>query len=163
MRHRKKGVALDVTAPRSPAALDYPHSRRPPDQPLAPAGDGGRSPEAGDCRPDFAAPRGAAAKKGDLKPHQIRYWLTPPPTEPVDERNEKIADICTLYQEAPARAATGERILSSDEMTGVQALERKYPGLPLRPGKVERREVQYIRHRTPALIPNLAHGRGAPV
>lgn len=39
-------------------------------------------------------------------------------------------------------------------MTGVQALERKHPGLPLRPGKVERREYEYIRHGTLAFIIN---------
>lgn len=39
-------------------------------------------------------------------------------------------------------------------MTGVQALERKQPGLPLRPGKVERREFEYIRHGTLAFIIN---------
>lgn len=33
-------------------------------------------------------------------------------------------------------------------MTGVQALERAAPGLPLAPGKVERREFEYIRHGT---------------
>lgn len=33
-------------------------------------------------------------------------------------------------------------------MTGVQALERKHPGLPLFPGHVERREFEYIRHGT---------------
>lgn len=33
-------------------------------------------------------------------------------------------------------------------MTGVQALERKHPGLPLSPGHVERREFEYIRHGT---------------
>lgn len=33
-------------------------------------------------------------------------------------------------------------------MTGVQALERKHPGLPLAPGKVERREFEYERHGT---------------
>jgi putative transposase len=33
-------------------------------------------------------------------------------------------------------------------LTGVQALERKYPGLPLAPGKIERREFEYIRHGT---------------
>jgi len=37
---------------------------------------------------------------------------------------------------------------SVDEMTGVQALERKYPGLPLAPGKIERREFEYKRHGT---------------
>jgi putative transposase len=39
-------------------------------------------------------------------------------------------------------------VLSTDELTGVQALERKEPNLPLRPGKVERREFEYIRHGT---------------
>ena len=42
--------------------------------------------------------------------------------------------------------------MSTDEMTGVQALERKHPGLPLAPGKVERREFEYIRHGTRAFI-----------
>ena len=39
-------------------------------------------------------------------------------------------------------------------MTGVQALERKHPGLPLAPGKVERREFEYLRHGTVCLIAN---------
>src|SRR5439155_1555467 len=43
---------------------------------------------------------------------------------------------------------------SSDEMTGVQALERAAPGLPLRPGKVERREFEYIRHGTLSFMIN---------
>ena len=38
--------------------------------------------------------------------------------------------------------------MSTDELTGVQALERKHPGLPLAPGKVERREFEYARHGT---------------
>ena len=62
--------------------------------------------------------------------------------------------MCALYQEAPARAAAGERILSSDELTGVQALERKHPGLPLAPGKVERREFEYVRHGTTTFLLN---------
>ena len=45
-------------------------------------------------------------------------------------------------------AAKAERVVSTDELTGVQALERKYPGLPLAPDKVERREFEYIRHGT---------------
>ncbi|MBN2006647.1 MAG: transposase [Anaerolineae bacterium] len=46
-------------------------------------------------------------------------------------------------------------------MTGVQALERKHPGLPLQPGKVERREFEYIRHGTLAFTFNfdVATGR----
>jgi transposase len=42
--------------------------------------------------------------------------------------------------------------VSTDELTGVQALERKHPGLPLVPGKVERREFEYIRHGTRSFI-----------
>ena len=45
-------------------------------------------------------------------------------------------------------AAQGDRIVTTDELTGIQALERKHPGLPLAPGKVERREFAYIRHGT---------------
>jgi hypothetical protein len=42
--------------------------------------------------------------------------------------------------------------VSTDELTGVQALERKHPGLPLAPGKVERREFEYERHGTRSFI-----------
>jgi transposase len=57
-----------------------------------------------------------------------------------------------LYEQAPELAAQGERTISTDEMTGVQALERKHPGLPLAPGKVERREFEYLRHGTRTFI-----------
>jgi hypothetical protein len=84
--------------------------------------------------------------------------LTPPADEHFDS---KVSDICTLYEQAPELTAAGERVLSTDEMTGVQALERKHPGLPAVPGKVERREFEYIRHGTLAFILNrdVASGR----
>jgi transposase len=63
-----------------------------------------------------------------------------------------VADVIELYRAAPALAARGERVLSTDELTGVQALARKHPGLPPAPGKVERREFEYLRHGTRALI-----------
>jgi transposase len=44
------------------------------------------------------------------------------------------------------------RTVSIDEMTGIQALERAAPSLPMKPGHVERREFEYIRHGTQALI-----------
>ena len=79
----------------------------------------------------------------------MRYWLTPPADAQFDA---KVADICALYQDAPTLAAQDEQVVSTDELTGVQALERKHPGLPLAPGKVERREFEYIRHGTCACI-----------
>ena len=65
-----------------------------------------------------------------------------------------MADVCALYHAAPALAAAGERIISTDELTGVQALERKHPGLPPAPGKVERREFEYVRHGTTTFLLN---------
>jgi len=67
---------------------------------------------------------------------------------------EKVAAINELYRQAPELAAQGRRVISTDEMTGVQALERKHPGLPMQPGRVERREFEYIRHGTLSLIVN---------
>lgn len=60
--------------------------------------------------------------------------------------------MCGLYREAPRLAQQGERTMSTDELTGVQALERKHPGCPMAPGKVERIEFEYIRHGTCSFI-----------
>jgi transposase len=87
----------------------------------------------------------------------IRYWLT----QESDERfDEKVNDINVLYQQAPELAQKGEAVMSTDEMTGVQALERKHPGLPMAAGKVERREFEYIRHGTLSFIVNFAVSSG---
>jgi len=67
---------------------------------------------------------------------------------------DKVRDICTLYTEAPERAARGERIMSTDELTGVQALEPTQPDLPSAPGLVRRREYEYVRHGTPSFMLN---------
>ncbi len=71
--------------------------------------------------------------------------MTPPNDDQLDA---KVADLCALYRDAPALAAQGDRVITTDELTGIQALERKHPGLPLAPGKVERREFEYLRHGT---------------
>jgi transposase len=73
-----------------------------------------------------------------------------PPEDPQKEAT--IGAICQIYRQAPDLAKEGERTMSTDELTGVQALECKHPGLPLAPGKVERREFEYIRHGTRAFI-----------
>ncbi|MBD2249446.1 transposase [Nostoc sp. FACHB-888] len=52
------------------------------------------------------------------------------------------------------RYQNAERTISIDEMTGIQAKERLEKDLPMRPGKVERREFEYIRHGTQSLIAN---------
>jgi hypothetical protein len=70
-------------------------------------------------------------------------------TEVADERREeKIVEGCQVYAKAAEHAKRGERTISMDELTGVQALERKHPDLPMQAGHVLRREFEYIRHGT---------------
>jgi transposase len=87
-----------------------------------------------------------------LKPHRVRYWLTQ--TDPDFE--EKMEEIVNLYLDPPRNS----RLVCLDEKTGIQALERLYPGLPLRPGLVERREFEYIRHGTIDLLAAFDVGTG---
>ena len=75
--------------------------------------------------------------------------MTPKPDPTFDQ---KAREICQLYRQAPERAKHGVKTVSIDEMTGIQALRRVAPGLPLKPGKVERREFEYTRHGTQTLI-----------
>jgi transposase len=97
------------------------------------------------------SPRHAARilRDRDLKPHQVRSWLTPQ----YDAQFEAcVIDVNQVYHDAPRLAEQFVRVVSTDEMTGVQALERKFPTLGMTPGRVERREVDYLRHGTRSFI-----------
>ncbi len=96
-----------------------------------------------------AARSGAFLKAAALQPYRVRGWLTP---KPDPDFETKCADICAVYLDAPEAAKQGVRTVSIDEMSGVQALERAAPSLPMKPGKIERREYEYKRHGTQALI-----------
>ena len=87
----------------------------------------------------------------------MRYWLN---AEPDPQADEKIVDINHLYQTAQERAKRGEVVVSTDEMTGVQAREPKHPDLPMQPGRVLYREFEYIRHGTLSLIVNFHVAEG---
>jgi transposase len=74
-------------------------------------------------------------------------------TPAKDEQfTEKVQSICALYEAASDLVEQGIEVVSTDELTGVQALERIHPNLPLAPGKVERREFEYVRHGTQTFI-----------
>jgi len=88
-----------------------------------------------------------------LKPHLTRYWLNTSEKDPVVFK-QQVHEVCDTYQEALARHSQGEYTMSVDEMTGIQALERKHPTKPMRPGLVERAEFEYKRHGTLTLIAN---------
>ncbi len=79
----------------------------------------------------------------------MRGWLTPK-TDP--DFATKCTDICSVYLQATEAAKADIRTVSVDEMSGVQALERAAPSLPMKPGRIERREYEYKRHGTQALI-----------
>ncbi len=89
-----------------------------------------------------------------LQPHRKRYWLTPPAEDPA-ELVQQIRTVCEVYEATPALAAGGAHVASTDEMTGIQALERLHPSQPMLPGQVERQEFEYCRHGTVSLIANL--------
>jgi transposase len=74
-----------------------------------------------------------------------------------------MADLTTLYAHAPALLHAGERVLSTDEMTGIQALERKHPTRLMEPGQEERREFEYIRRGTVTLIATFDVAQGTVV
>ncbi len=97
-----------------------------------------------------------------LQPHRKRYWLTPPAEDP-EGLTEQICRVCEGYETTPALVAQGVHVMSSDEMTGIQALERLHPSLPMLPGQVERQQFEYERHGTLSLIAHLEVASGQVV
>jgi DDE superfamily endonuclease len=90
----------------------------------------------------------------------VEYWLNAKPADPVAFAAE-VAAVCEVYQHAPAVAQQGGHVISTDEKTGRQALERAAPTLPRQPGLVERPEYEYLRHGRQCLMANfdVATGR----
>ena len=82
--------------------------------------------------------------RADLRPHKHKMWLH----SPDPKFREKVAEIVDLYLDPPK----GSTVLCVDEKTGMQAIERKHPDRPARPGELARREFEYIRHGTQSLI-----------
>ena len=90
---------------------------------------------------------------GNIHPHRIRYWLhSSEKTDSPETFTEKVNEICSVYHEAETVHKNGGHTVSVDEMTGIQALEHKYPNKPVIPGKLARMEFEYIRHGTISLI-----------
>jgi len=119
-----------------------------------PAEEGGRSTPTLDELCERAVARGVVERisrshlqrilqAGDVRPHRVRQWLH----SPDPQFREKVNAICELYRHAPK----GSVVLSIDEKTGIQAIERKHGDRAPQPGRARRREFEYIRHGTQAL------------
>ena len=79
-----------------------------------------------------------------LAPHRIRTFKLS--TDP--KFAEKLKDVVGLYVDPPAHAV----VLSVDEKSQIQALDREQPVLPMMPGVPERRTHSYVRHGTTSLF-----------
>jgi transposase len=79
-----------------------------------------------------------------LQPHRLRSFKRSRDPEFV----AKLADIVGLYLAPPRHAV----VLSVDEKSQIQALDRTQPGLPLRPGKAGTMTHDYVRHGTTTLF-----------
>jgi transposase len=88
---------------------------------------------------------GTILKDLDLKPHLVRSWLT---RQDSPEFWERALDVCGLYLDPPDNAL----VLSVDEKTAIAARSRTHPTRPTAPGRVPRREFEYVRHGTACLM-----------
>jgi hypothetical protein len=84
-------------------------------------------------------------RDADLQPHRSRYWKTPTPD---DTFRSKAAQVLWCYERAQALASRGEVVLCLDEKPNIQVLERRCPTRALSPGRIEKREFEYVRHGT---------------
>jgi transposase len=92
-------------------------------------------------------------KENQLKPHKVEYWCGKS-TDP--EFEQKMLKIVGLYMNPPEKAI----VLSVDEKTQIQALDRTQPELPLRSGNPKRLTSTYKRNGTVSLIAALAVHQG---
>jgi transposase len=87
-----------------------------------------------------------------LKPHQVRsFKFSKDP-----QLTEKVIDVVGLYLDPP----DGAIVLSVDEKTQIQALDRTQPTLPMKPGKAQRMTHDYKRNGTTSLYAALEIATG---
>jgi transposase len=80
-----------------------------------------------------------------LAPHRVRGWLN---RRDDDQFWAQAAAVCDIYLRPPP----GTAVICIDEKTGIQVKYRKYPERPLRPGRLARREFEYVRNGTVSII-----------
>lgn len=98
-------------------------------------------------------------KQAKIKPHLSRYWLNACPADPV-AFDEQVRQLCALYRQAATLHRQGMHVVCTDEKTGMQALEHRYPAKGVKPGWVARIEYEYRRHGTLCLIANFEVATG---
>ncbi len=103
---------------------------------------------------------GRFLKDAEIKPHKEQYWVNTKEKDPEVFRKEA-QEICDIYKQAPELHNQGIHIVSNDEKTGIQAIEREHKTLPAEPGgKLQKVESNYKRHGTLCLIANFEVATG---
>ena len=90
----------------------------------------------------------------------MRYWLNNERDKEPEVFDAEVRRVCEHYAKALTFHQEGVHLVCTDEKTGIQALQRLHPVLPMRPGKVECQEHEYIRHATRTLIANFEVATG---
>jgi hypothetical protein len=86
----------------------------------------------------------------------VRPWLNSPDRqENPEEFSRRCESVSQTYLAAQALHEQGVHVVSTDEKTGIQAIERDAPALSMRPGLPEKQEFNYDRHGTLCLTANL--------
>jgi transposase len=98
--------------------------------------------------------------EADLKPHRIRYWLNNERAQEPEVFDAEVKAVCEHYARALLLREEGIHLVSTDQKSSIQALERLHRTLPRRPGLVERQEHEYKRHATLCLIANFEVATG---
>jgi transposase len=98
--------------------------------------------------------------EANIKPHKSQYWLNTNEKDP-EVFDKQCNDVCDIYHKAQELHEQGVRIMSNDEKTGIQALEKIHKTLPAEPGNHPQRvEYNYNRHGTLCLIANFEVATG---
>ena len=102
-------------------------------------------------------------REAELQPHKSRYWLNTAEKDP-ELFQAQVEAVCACYHDAPELHRRHDtHTICVDEMTGIQALERTAATRPMKPGQMERREFEYVRHGTVTLIGNFHVVTGEPI
>jgi transposase len=102
-------------------------------------------------------------REAALQPHRHKMWLNTKEEDP-DVFQEAVEKVCQTYLEAAdLKEKQGTHTVSTDEMTGIQALERIAPDKDVKPDQIARHEFEYKRHGTTTILGNLDVVTGAMI
>jgi len=104
---------------------------------------------------------GRILQEVNIKPHMSRYWLNAPDLG-TEQFYEDVDEVCEIYRQAQALHEEGIHLISTDENSGIQAIERDHTTHPAKPNKQGKELIEhnYTRHGTLCLFGNFEVATG---